>query len=142
MNDTDVRIVVDNDVISYFWLDIETGRSEAARKVRTYTSIWYAPDLWKSEFLNVLRKYMNNGSLSLAEAIILARNADEDLRDFTLPVDSRSVLQLVAQTQHSAYDCEYVALAQRLDIPLVTGDKHLSALFPDTAILLEDYVRR
>jgi hypothetical protein len=49
------------------------------------------------------------------------------------------VLQLVDETDRSAYDCGYVALAQVLDAMLVTGDKTVVDLIPDTAVLLEDF---
>lgn len=49
-------IVVDNDVISYFWL--EAGRTEAARKARDRDADWHAPHLWRSEFRNVLSQHM------------------------------------------------------------------------------------
>jgi predicted nucleic acid-binding protein len=77
--------------------------------------------------------------MTLAEALDYARRAEEDLRESTRSVPTRRVLQLVDETDHSAYDCEYVALAQELNVTLVTGDQTVSDLFPDTAVLLEDY---
>jgi hypothetical protein len=35
--------------------------------------------------------------------------------------------------------CEYVALAQHLDVRLVTGDTQVVDRFPDTAVLLEEF---
>lgn len=49
------------------------------------------------------------------------------------------MLALAHETGHSAYDCEYVALAQALDVPFVTGDETVADRFSDTAILLEDF---
>jgi len=51
-------------------------------------------------------------------------------------------LELAYRTQCSAYDCEYVALAQELDVPLVTADKQLVAAFPKTAVSLEKFVKK
>jgi predicted nucleic acid-binding protein len=45
---------------------------------------------------------------------------------------------LVDETGHSAYDCEYVALARELGVMLVTGDGTLADRF-EPAVLLEDY---
>jgi predicted nucleic acid-binding protein len=134
-------IVVDTDVISYFWIQVDTGRSAPARRVREKEPEWAAPRLWRSEFRNVLRGYMTGGYMSLDEAIGFVRDAEADLAHHTYEVESRDVLRLVDQSGHSAYDCEYVALARRLDVPLVTGDRQLTGLFPDTAILLEDFAR-
>lgn len=130
-------IVVDNDVISYFWL--EAGRTEAARYARFRDTDWHAPQLWQSEFRNVLYQHMVHGDLSLPGALRLAENAEADLAETTYRVATTDVMTLVNETGHSAYDCEYVALAQKLNVPLVTGDQTVAEEFPDTAALLEDF---
>jgi len=134
-------IVVDNDVISYFWIRMDTERASLAQDVRERDSDWVAPRVWHSEFRNVLRGYMSGGYMTLAEAIDYARRAEEDLRESTRSVPTPRVLQLVDETDHSAYDCEYVALAQELNVTLVTGDWAVADLFPDTAVLMERYAR-
>jgi hypothetical protein len=39
-------IVVDNDVISYFWLRMDVERSALARKVRRRDDDWVTPELF------------------------------------------------------------------------------------------------
>jgi len=56
-------------------------------------------------------------------------------------VSSLDVLKLAAQSRCSAYDCEYVALARELNVPLVTTDRQILSDFPDTSISLEEFVR-
>ena len=51
-------------------------------------------------------------------------------------LDSPSVLKLAAASGLAAYDCEFVALAQRLGVPLVTTDKKLLSAFPAVAATL------
>lgn len=133
-------IVVDNDVISYFWIQMDTERAALARTVRQADDHWTVPRLWRSEFRNVLRGYMAGGYMTLDEALDYAQRAEADLQDVTRPVATEPVLRLVDATGHSAYDCEYVALAQELGTRLVTGDTRLSRLFPETAVLMEDFV--
>ena len=70
-------IVVDNDVISYFWL--EAGRTDAARDARSRDPDWHAPRLWRSEFRNVLYQHMADRDLSLVGALRLAEVAEADL---------------------------------------------------------------
>ncbi len=48
------------------------------------------------------------------------------------------VLSLVNRSDCSAYDCEFVALARGLGVPLVTMDRKLAASFPETVIRLAD----
>jgi predicted nucleic acid-binding protein len=56
-------------------------------------------------------------------------------------VSSEKVLELAMQSNCSAYDCEYVALAQDLGVPLVTADKQILKAFPKIAISMEKFVK-
>jgi predicted nucleic acid-binding protein len=47
---------------------------------------------------------------------------------------SHHVLSLAAQSGCSAYDCEFVALAQDLRVPLVTTDRQILKAFPTVAV--------
>lgn len=77
--------------------------------------------------------------LPYSEALWHARKAEQDMRGAEREAATPDVLKLVEQTGHSAYDCEYVALAQALSTKLVTGDRRLPQLFPRTAVLMEDF---
>jgi predicted nucleic acid-binding protein len=44
------------------------------------------------------------------------------------------VLELASRSGCSAYDCEFVALAQDLEVPLVTNDRQILKAFPTIAI--------
>lgn len=47
------------------------------------------------------------------------------------------MLALAAESDCSAYECEYVALAQLLSVPLVTEDRQVLSAFADVARPLE-----
>ena len=51
-------------------------------------------------------------------------------------MDSRTVLELVRDSNCSAFDCEFIALAMKLDAMLVTVDKKLLRAFPERAVAL------
>jgi predicted nucleic acid-binding protein len=49
------------------------------------------------------------------------------------PVSSH-VLRLAASSNCTAYDCEFVAIAEDLAVPLITADNQLLQHFPNVAI--------
>lgn len=131
-------IVVDNDVVAFFW--IKSDRSTAARRGHRKDADWHVPRLWRSEFRSMLRQHMVIKDVPYSQALWYARKAERMLRGQEHAVSTSDVLKIVERTGHSAYDCEYVALAQALGVALVTGDRVLPRLFPKTAVLLEDFV--
>ena len=57
-------------------------------------------------------------------------------------VASQQVLELAARSGCSAYDCEFVGLAQDLRVVFVTGDRQILAAFPSTAVSPSAFVAR
>lgn len=51
-------------------------------------------------------------------------------------MDSRRVLELVRDSECSAYDCEFVALAMTLGTKVITMDGKMLRSFPGTAVAL------
>jgi len=131
-------IVVDTNVVAYLFIPGER-RSLASRALEK-DPLWAVPLLWRSEFLNVLAIYMRQGILSLAEALQLMNRAEVFLQGNQHHVDSGRVLSLVAGSKCSAYDCEFVALAQQLGVPLVTTDDLILKEFPTVAVSLDAFV--
>jgi predicted nucleic acid-binding protein len=128
-------IVVDTNVLVYLLLPGE--HTAQAERVLRRDPVWAAPLLWRSEFRNVLAVYMRQGRLSLDQALQLMDNAEILLQGREYTVSSVRVLSLVAGTRCSAYDGEFVALAQDLGLSLVTSDARLLAEFPATAIAMD-----
>ena len=58
------------------------------------------------------------------------------MHGFEFDVHSRDVLELVRDSECSAYDCEFVSLAARLGTKLVTMDKKVLKAFPTHAVSL------
>ena len=56
------------------------------------------------------------------------------LNRYEYSVLSTHVLTLAARSGCSAYDCEFVALAQDLEVPLVTSDRQILKAFPTMAV--------
>ena len=123
--------------MSLVYLLLPGEHTEQAKRVLRRDPVWAAPLLWRSEFRNVLAVYMRQGRLSLDQALQLMDNAEILLQGREYTVSSVRVLSLVAGTRCSAYDGEFVALAQALGLSLVTSDARLLAEFPATAIAMD-----
>jgi predicted nucleic acid-binding protein len=132
-------IVVDTHVIAYLYLTGE--HSPQAEKALQKDVQWAAPVLWRSEFRNVLALYIRKEILSLEDAARIMDDAIALMQDGEYEVTSHQVLQLVAGSSCSAYDCEFVALAHDLQVPLVTVDKKILEQFPGDAISLDEFVK-
>jgi len=127
-------IVVDSNVIAYLYLPGEC--TAAAEALLERDPEWAAPVLWRSEFRNILAGYLRRDALTFEQALALQQEAESLLAGLEYEVDSRSVLELVRDSDCSAYDCEFVALAEKLKTKLVTMDKKLLKAFPGKAMAL------
>jgi predicted nucleic acid-binding protein len=54
---------------------------------------------------------------------VIFQQAEKLLDDNEYKISSAHIMQIINSSSCSAYDCEFVALAQYLDIPLITADK-------------------
>ena len=131
-------IVADVNLMAYLLLG---GPEQGiAQRVLERDPVWAAPLLWRSEFRNVLAAFMRQRDLSVSDACRAHGLADQLLAGQEFTVRGEGVLALVATSACSAYDCEYVALAEELAVPLVTADQQLLRAFPDRAISPKDFV--
>jgi predicted nucleic acid-binding protein len=127
-------IVVDTNVVAYLYLPGDrTGATEALRQK---DPVWAAPSLWRSEMRNLLATQVRAGRLELEVAQLIQFEAEHLLRGHEFQVDSAEVLRLSVESGCSAYDAEFVALADYLDVPLVSADRRLVERFPARARLL------
>ena len=127
-------IVVDSNVLAYLYLPGEY--TAAAEALLEQDSDWAAPILWRSEFRNILAGYLRRKAITFEQANNLQREAESLLGGAEFEVESLAVLELVRDSDCSAYDCEFIALAMKLDTKLVTMDKKLLRAFPKRAIAL------
>ncbi len=124
-------IVVDTNILAYLYLPGE--HTAAAEALLKKDPDWAAPLLWRSEFRNILAGYLRRKSLTFPQMLDLQAEAEDLMRGAEYEVDSPSVLELVRDSECSAYDCEFVALAIKLGTKLVTMDSKLLKAFPRIA---------
>jgi predicted nucleic acid-binding protein len=125
-------IVVDSNIVAYLYLPSDYTAS--AETLFQQDGDWAVPLLWRSEFRNILAGYIRRKTFSFEVACNLQLEAENLLAGSEHEVDSRLVLELVHDSNCSAYDCEFVALAMTLDVKLVTMDAKLLKAFPEYAV--------
>jgi predicted nucleic acid-binding protein len=124
-------IVADVNLLAYLLLG---GPDTAlAQRVFKRDAAWAVPVLWRSEFRSVLAGCMRKRGVSIVDAIEAYELAERLVGGREYAVRGDAILQLVGSSACSAYDCEYVALAQQLRVPLVTADREVLKAFPDVA---------
>lgn len=131
-------IVVDTSVLAPFFIPGEL--SAEAQKVVQKDSSWIVPRLWRSEFRNVLATHLRVQKITLDQAIETISKAEDFLRDREYEISSAAVLDLASRSGLSAYDCEFIVLAQQFGIVLLTADRRLITAFPETAIALRRWL--
>jgi predicted nucleic acid-binding protein len=125
-------IVADTNLLIYLY--IQGQRTDESEAVLRRDSAWTAPLLWRSEFRNVLIGLVRQRALPLEAAAAIVEEAERWLNGHEYGVISHHVLSLAAQSGCSAYDCEFVALAKDLRVPLVTTDRQILKAFPAVAL--------
>jgi len=130
-------IVVDVNTIAYLWIPGEmTGFAE---KTLERDSAWVSPILWKSEFRNILAQYLRRGLIHFKTAQRCLDGAESQMSGHEYIIPSSLIMRKVTDYHCSAYDCEYMALADDLRIKLVTSDRQILKEFSETAISLKSF---
>lgn len=131
-------IVADTNLIVYLFI---TGdQTTLAQDVLAKDPHWIVPPLWQSEFRNVLAGYIRRG-MKLAEAQEIMIDAMLTLEHRQVTPSTEKIFELISKSDCTAYDCEFLALAQQLDILLVTADKQLLKRFPSSTMSLEEFTK-
>ncbi|MBI4352489.1 MAG: type II toxin-antitoxin system VapC family toxin [Candidatus Omnitrophica bacterium] len=132
-------IVVDTNLLSYFYIPGE--HSQEAEAVLKADPEWTAPRLWRSEFRNVLVTHLRRRVILRQDALRMLHESELLMQDKEYEVSSSHVLDLSIKSICSAYDCEFVALAQELGVSLLTMDKQILSAFPETAVSPREFLR-
>ncbi len=130
-------IVADTNLFAYLYIGGE--QTSLAEAVFLQDPLWAAPLLWRSEFRNILAGLVRRKSLTLPVATDFIRETEGWMKGREYAVVSYHVLDLAAKSGCSAYDCEFVALAEDLSVKLVTNDRQILKAFPRIAIAPKDF---
>jgi predicted nucleic acid-binding protein len=134
-------IVIDTNILAYGILEqSDEGLRRQAHSVLDSARRILVPTLWRHEFLNILAGYAKTSALSLDDAsrawyqtVALAQDAEAE-------VDMIRALELSKQLGISAYDAQFIALAEAANTVLVTEDRRLRSAAGGRAVSMEDYL--
>ena len=133
-------IVVDTNILAY--MVFRTSYSDQVAKLHELDPVWEVPLLWKSEFLNVVASYFRRNLITYQEAIHSFDYAEKLVNLHEHTISGVMVMELIAGSTCSSYDCEFVALAKSMETKLITYDKQIIKEFPGIAVRPEDYISK
>lgn len=125
-------IVADANIVAALVLPHED--STVVERLMRAEGNWVAPPLILSELRSVMASLVRNGRQPPERGTALFSLAAEVLEAVTFEPDARRVMELVAASGCSSYDCEYIAVAEELGCRLVTWDRAVLQAFPDIAV--------
>lgn len=124
-------VVVDNTVIVDFWVG-ESSSQARAKELFSADSEWVAPDLWRYEFGNVMRKFVRLGKITDAmkdlaweQSLIMVKTIHE--------IDVLGIDTIAAQSGLKFYDASYVWLARSMNLIFYTRDQQILNACADVA---------
>jgi predicted nucleic acid-binding protein len=77
----------------------------------------------------------------MAEALIAFSAAEGLVTDAGIEIPTAECLEIASTGKISAYDAEFVLIAERLEVPLVTADARLVRAFPKRVVAAEEFAR-
>lgn len=131
-------IVVDANILLYAM--IECDATPLTQELKNKDPDWRAPPLLIHEVLNVLVTQERRGTLALDQCRELLRGATAFMGAASIAVDVELALAIAVRHRITGYDAQYVALAQQLDVILVTEDRKLREAAPGIALSLSEYL--
>ena len=127
-------IVVDTNVMVY--LLTGAGPGDGAARLLARDPAWAAPPILLSELRNVMVGLVRGGRMEAPDALAICEDAGSVLGDRVATVPTGAVLEAALAGGFSAYDAEFVVLARRLGVPLVTADRAILEGARDVAVPL------
>ena len=136
-----MEAVIDTMVFAYGLLN-ETEYAADSFTTLARTNTIHVPDSVRAELTNVIWQWITHKSVAVKTGLEVLQDAGS-LFSKVYPANHlwEDALIIAVDNRHPAYDTLFVALAQRLNLPLVTYDKTLLNLFSAVAIRPDTYLR-
>lgn len=131
-------IVADTNLIAH--LCLKSKEAESAEKVFIKDSFWIAPPIWRYEMKNLLVTRQRFTDCDLKESVSIYKMAEVIVHEDELKGDPFAVFEVAKETGLSGYDAEFLSLARRLQVKLVTSDQKILKADPVWAISPERFL--
>lgn len=132
-------IVIDANILVYSL--IEGEYSLLVKKLQEKETDWRTTALCLHEVLNVLATYQRREVLTLKQCRKLLEHAERFMQVAQCEVKMDAALSVAAKHNITGYDAQYVALAQSLNVPLITEDRKLREAVPGIAVSMQEFLR-
>lgn len=132
-------IVADTNLLVAFLVNGDL--SATADLVFARDSEWHLPVLWRSEFTNALATLERTKRISALTASDALHRGLSLFAPHEHAIDAERVLKLALSSRCTAYDCEFISLAEQLGTVVVTRDKAVLRAFPKLAVSPEEFLR-
>ncbi|MCX6997811.1 MAG: type II toxin-antitoxin system VapC family toxin [Kiritimatiellaeota bacterium] len=131
-------IVSDTNLIVYLYVESEfTAR---ALRVHALDPEWVFPPVARSEAANVLSTLVRERWISNEKSLSALEQIEPRISAGSRDVPMKTVLQLALTHAVSAYDAQFVVLAELLGVALVTEDSRLKKRFPGMAMSMTAFI--
>ena len=131
-------IVADTNLVVY--ATVSSDRSDIAAEVYRRDPLWVAPPFWSVEYRSALVQNVRHERIPRGDAEASWREAVEMVSSTPVPRPPLAAFSLALDRGLSAYDAEFVALAEALGVPLVTSDRGVLRACPGVAVTPEAFV--
>jgi predicted nucleic acid-binding protein len=121
-------IVVDANILAYTL--IEGDKTAQALRLSTVDPEWRVPFICRYELTNLLATYVRAGGLAETSALRHHESFVALLSNIEVPVDPGASLHIAIRSSITAYDAEYIAVAESLNVLCVTEDVKLRRALP------------
>jgi len=133
-------IAADTNLVAY--LLIQGPQTRRAREVYAKDGEWLLPPLWRAEFLNVLITSVRCGVIDAKQATGVWRSACSLFGALEREPVGEVVLSTALRHGLTAYDAQFIAVAEAEGVPLVTADRKVLAACPGIAVSADAFVRK
>jgi predicted nucleic acid-binding protein len=118
---------------------VEHEHRDKALRLFQADADWHLPDWWQIELTNVLRNYHRAGLFTPDELTEIQHRASRLLPVAnTHPVDLLETLRIACESNISAYDARFIALARSFGQKLVTEDGRLRKACPEDTLSITE----